>query len=308
MSEYMIDVMTVGETMAVVAPVLPEPLETAATFALGTAGAESNVAQYLAERGHKVAWASRVGDDALGRRIVQDLASPGIDLSYLVVDPTAPTGVMFKDPGPESTQVHYYRAKSAASRMGPELAERLPWRRIGLLHLSGITPALSASCQALTRALFARAAHEGVPVSFDVNFRAALWSVSTAAPVLLDFANKSDYVFVGLDEAQALWPNLGSAGDVRALIDGPGRLIVKDGAVAATEFDRLHHTIVPASRVDVVEAVGAGDAFAAGYLSAMLDGGHAAGRLGRGHEFACRALSCTNDFQATSETMVSDER
>jgi 2-dehydro-3-deoxygluconokinase len=304
----MIDVMTLGETMAVVAPLHAEPLETAAAFTLGTAGAESNVAQYLAERGHAVAWASLVGNDALGRRVSSELSRRGVDLSYLGVDASAPTGVMFKDPGAGSTRVHYYRANSAASRMGPQLVDGLPWARMGLLHLSGITPALSASCHSLMLALFARAAQEGVGISFDVNYRAGLWPVAVAAPVLLELAKRSDIVFVGLDEAQLLWPGLAAADDVRALMTGAGRLIVKDGAIGATEFDGGEVTFVPANTVEVVEAVGAGDAFAAGYLSAMLDGGSPAQRLVRGHEFAGRALAGTNDFQATNEAVACNEQ
>ncbi|WP_258068786.1 sugar kinase [Arthrobacter sp. N199823] len=301
-----IDVMTLGETMAVVAPARPEPLEMAADFILGTAGAESNVAQYLAERGHKVAWASRVGDDALGRRLAKELAGRGIDLSYLLIDPDSSTGVMFKDPGTGATKVQYYRANSAASLMGPELADTLPWHQLGLLHLSGITPALSPSCRAMMQALFSRAAQENVPVSFDINFREALWPASVAAPVLLKLAQQADFLFVGLDEAQALWPNLVFASDVRALIDRPKHLIVKDGAVGATEYDGLQLTFVPAARVDVVEAVGAGDAFAAGYLSSMLDGGRPTQRLGRGHEFAGRALRSISDFQAMNGTVANN--
>lgn len=301
MTARMIDVMTLGETMAVVSPALPEPLETAADFKLGTAGAESNVAQYLAERGHAVAWASLVGDDPLGRRLSGELSSCGIDLSFMGVHPGASTAVMFKDPGAISTHVHYYRAHSAASRMGPDLADRLPWQRMRFLHLSGITPALSSSCMELIRTLFARAAHERVKVSFDVNYRATLWLAAVAAPVLLEFARQADIVFVGLDEAQLLWPGLESAADVRALTAGAGRLVVKDGAVGATEFDGPLVNFVPAAVVDVVESVGAGDAFAAGYLSAMLDGDGPTERLGRGHEFASRALASTSDFQPTIE-------
>ena len=287
--------------MASVASELRAPLETAPRFTLGAAGAESNVAQYLAERGHSAAWAGIVGDDPLGRRLSGELGRCGVDLSFMAVDPAAPTGVMFKDPGAGSTRVHYYRANSAASRMGPEMAEVLPWRRTRFLHLSGITPSLSFSTKALMHALFARAELERVPVSFDVNFRPALWPKGEAAPVLLEFARRAALVFVGLDEAQSLWPGVETAADVRALVGGRGRLVVKDGAVGATEFEGQQSAFVPAAAVEVVEAVGAGDAFAAGYLSAVLDGGGPAGRLGRGHEFAGRALASTSDFQPIAE-------
>lgn len=293
----MIDVLAVGETMAIVAPTSAEPLETASIFSITTAGAESNVVQWLADWGHNAAWSSRVGDDPLGRRVTQSLEKNGVDTSYVAVDPAAPTGVMLKNPGTESTTVHYYRKNSAAALMGVEMLDSLPWDRVRVLHLSGITPALSDSCAKLVQQLFDRARLEGVAVSFDVNYRPGLWSVESAAEVLLNYARQADYTFVGLDEAQALWPGLRTAAKVRELIAGPVRLIVKDGAVGATEFDSMASAFVAAPAVEVVEVVGAGDAFAAGWLSAMLEGYEALGRLARGHEFAARALSSTSDFQ-----------
>ena len=303
----MIDVIAVGETMAAVAPTTAEPLETATAFSVATAGAESNLAQWLADWGHTVAWVSRVGDDPLGRRVTQTLAKNGVDTSHVGVDSTAPTGVMFKNPGVESTTVHYYRKNSAAALMGPEMVESVPWGKVRLLYLSGITPALSKSCAQLVQRLFHRAKREGVPVSFDVNYRPGLWSVENAAEVLLNYARQASYTFVGLDEAQTLWPWIETARDVRDLMGEAATVIVKDGAVGATEFDGMGSTFAPASVVEVVEVVGAGDAFAAGWLSALLEGGQAPERLARGHQFAARALSSTDDFQAL-EISSTEER
>ncbi|MET4003239.1 MULTISPECIES: sugar kinase [Arthrobacter] len=297
----MIDVVAVGETMAVVTPTLAEPLEMASGFSVETAGAESNLAQWLADWGHSAAWVSRVGNDPLGRRIVRTLKNHGVNTTYVSVDPQAPTGVMFKDPGINSTTVHYYRKNSAAALMGAGTVESLPWGSFRLLHLTGITPALSSSCAALVQMLFDRAKRERVPVSFDVNYRPGLWGVQDAQAVLLNYARQADYTFVGLDEAQVLWPGLGSADDVRELIPNAGTLIIKDGALGATEFNSQGSTFVPAPLVQVVEAVGAGDAFAAGYLSAVLENGQALERLQRGHQFAARALASTLDFQPSSK-------
>ena len=294
----MIDVIALGETMAVVAPTLAEPLETATAFSVATAGAESNLAQWLADWGHTAAWASRVGEDPLGRRVIQALQKNGVDTTYVGVDPAAPTGVMFKNPGADSTTVHYYRKNSAAALMGPEMVDSLPWGKVRVLHLSGITPALSETCAQLVQQLFDRARLEGVPVSFDVNYRPGLWNVQSAMEVLRNYARQASYTFVGLDEAQTLWPGIESAQDVREFLGGSDTLIVKDGAVGATEFDGIASTFVPASVVEVVEVVGAGDALAAGWLSAMLEGEQAPNRLARGHQFAARALSSTSDFQA----------
>lgn len=285
------EVLCLGETMAMVAPAEPEPLEDAGSLRLDTGGAESTVALYLADLGHRSAWASRVGNDPLGRRIVTWLTRHGVDVDHVRFDDEAPTGVYFKDPGAEATRVFYYRAGSAASRLSRSDLAGLPVDVV-LLHITGITPALSPTCRDLTEAVLGRAE----PVSFDVNYRPGLWPVAEAAPVLLELARQADLVFVGLDEAQLLWGTR-TPRAVRDLIDVP-RLVVKDGAVGATEFEGGQEVFVPAPQVDVVEPVGAGDAFAAGYLSGLLRGAGSAERLGRGHAVAARALGSMGDFVA----------
>ena len=292
------DVLAVGETMALVAPSRAESLETAVDFHVDAGGAEANVASHLAALGLRAAWGGAVGDDALGRRLVRQLADRGVDTRWVTVDAGAPTGLYVKDPG---RGVDYYRAGSAASRLGPGDVSALPLDRVRLLHLSGITPALSASCVALVDALFDAADDHGVPVSFDVNHRAALWpSTDAAARRLRDLAARATVAFVGRDEAEGLW-GVSGAGGVRALLPEPAVLVVKDGDVGATEFarrdgggDDVVH--VPALTVELVEPVGAGDAFAAGYLHAWLDGATSADRLAAGHARAVLVLADTADF------------
>jgi 2-dehydro-3-deoxygluconokinase len=275
------DVVCVGESMALVTPDPPAPLEFGGPMRLEVAGAESTVACYLAMLGARAAWASRVGDDPLGRLLLNRIDSYGVDTTLVEVDAAAHTGVFFKDPG-ERTTVYYYRAGSAASRLGPSLVPSLS----GLVHLSGITPALSASCAALVEAVL----ESDATVSFDVNYRPALWPVTAAGPELARLAGRADVVFVGLDEAQTLW-GVRTPADVRALLPGPSAVVVKDGAVGAHSDD----TFVPALAVDVVEPVGAGDAFAAGYLYARLTGRAEADRLRLGHLVAGAALRVTGD-------------
>ena len=287
------EVLAIGETMALIAPALAESLETADDFHLDPGGAEANVVSHLVALGRSAAWAGVVGDDALGRRLVRQLAERGVDTRWVRTDPAAPTGVYFKDPG---NGVHYYRHASAASRMGASFAAALPVADARILHLTGITPALSASCDALVDALFARAAAAGVRVSFDVNHRPALWSsTDAAARRLRELAARSDLVFVGRDEATALW-GTETADDVRALLPEPALLVVKDGAVGASEFSAAGAAHVPAIAAELVEAVGAGDAFAAGYLAAALCGAPPAERLRAGHERAVLVLAETADF------------
>ncbi|OZM78343.1 carbohydrate kinase [Pseudonocardia sp. MH-G8] len=283
--------------MILVTPVEPAPLELAEHFALHVGGAESTVALYLAERGHRAAWLSQVGDDPLGRRMLAAVARHGVDTSAVRALADTPTGVYFKDPGPKDTQVYYYRGGSAASRMSPDLLDGLDWSATRVVHVSGITAGLSASCRGLLDAIYAVARERDMLVSFDVNHRPGLWPAAEAGPVLLELARRADVVFVGQDEAQRLW-GTPDASSVSTLMGARPRLVVKDGAVGATEIAAAgtEPVFVPAHAVEVVEVVGAGDAFAAGYLSELLRGTDAAGRLRAGHDLAARALSSTHDY------------
>ncbi|MGW1214374.1 sugar kinase [Streptomyces sp. NPDC002499] len=287
----------VGETMAALAPTPPEPLDGADELRLSVAGAESNVAMYLADLGRPVSWLSALGDDAFGRRVRAAVAAAGVDVTGVRTDPGRPTGLLVKDPGRERTRVHYYRAGSAASALGPDVLDDPKLRSAALLHLSGITPALSPSCRDLVRgALDTPADSRPHAISFDVNHRPALWpDDGTAAGVLRELADRADIVFVGLDEAQELWGADLEPDGVRRLLAGPRVLVVKDGGRAAHAFTAEGEFTVPALPTDVVEPVGAGDAFAAGFLAGLLNGDDLRRALRLGHITAASALKVTGD-------------
>jgi 2-dehydro-3-deoxygluconokinase len=297
-----LDVLCVGETMAVVTPAHAQPLTQADECLLGFGGAESNVAAHLAEFGYRAGWASRLGQDPFGDCITDGLASRGVDVSLVVRDSESPTGVYFKDPDlGAGARTLYYRAGSAASRMSPCDSGAWPLEQTGWIHTSGINPALSETCAALTRHLLTHARDKGYKVSFDVNYRPALWSVDVAGPRLLELADMATVVLVGLDEAETLW-GCASAEDVSALLPGPRHLVIKDGPTEGVEFIReagAAETVVrvPAHRVDVIEPVGAGDAFAAGYLAGLLRGDGPRERLALGHSFAAWTLGTRADFR-----------
>ncbi len=285
-----IDVLTIGETMVMVAPRAGRRIEIGGDVGLSIGGAESNVAILAARLGLRAAWVSRLGADTLGVLVLDEIARHGVDVGAVEFDPTAPTGLYVKDPSPVGTQVHYYRAGSAASRISPTMiAEpRLPDARI--THFTGILPALSETCAAAARSLISRQAARSGLLSFDVNYRARLWAdVGSAATTLHDMARSSDIVFVGLDEAALLWGTTDPASVRRLLPDVP-HLIVKDGAVEAVEFEADISTRSPAGYVEVVEPVGAGDAFAAAWLAGYLRGIPPAQRLELGHASAARVL------------------
>jgi 2-dehydro-3-deoxygluconokinase len=305
----------IGETMAALVPAELESLATASTLRVDVAGAESNVAMYLADHGVRARWISRLGDDALGRRVARTVGAAGVDVSGVTFDPARSTGLLFKDPGPSAapgaraTRVTYYRRDSAASAMGPHLLADQALRTASLWHLSGITPALSPSCRALTRAALdvTHSADRPRPVvSFDVNYRAALWVADeTAGDLLRELADAADIVFVGLDEAAILW---GAAArepaGVRALLPSPRIVVVKDAARGATAFHGDTLTLVPALRVDVVEPVGAGDAFAAGFLAELLNSGDVVRCLRSGHLTAASALTVAGDHGPLPEAAI----
>ncbi|SDS00742.1 sugar kinase [Microterricola viridarii] len=290
------EALCIGETMVMLVPEPGEPLAHAESVATHIGGAESNVASGLASLGIGAEWFSRLGADPLAARILGELQARGVDTRGVTTDPSRPTGLYLKDHGSGSSRVYYYRAGSAASALGPADLDALALESRRLVHVSGITAALSDSCDALLqRILVERAAAITAAVSFDVNYRPALWGIAEAAPRLLELARAADLVIVGRDEAETLWGTTDAA-SVRALIPDAAQLVVKDAEFGATQFDAHGASYVPALRVDVVEAVGAGDAFAAGYLAAWLSGTDTATALRLGHIMAGYTLGAVSDI------------
>ncbi|MYR44210.1 sugar kinase [Streptomyces sp. SID5910] len=293
-----VDVVALGESMVTFLPSRPGRLADVPSFDRAIGGAESNTACVLAAAGHTVRWVSAVGTDGFGDHLVETIGSYGVDVRAVRRDPDRPTGIYFRTAGDRATDAHevaYYRAGSAASAMSAADLDLDAVRSGRVLHLSGITAALSADCLDLMRELTAR--RPGRPlVSFDVNHRPALWrdgdGDGDGPAVLLELARGADVVFVGEDEA---W-GLGGPEAVRAALPEPDVLVVKQGATGATAFHGTDVTTVPALHVDVVAAVGAGDAFAAGFLSATLRGLPVRERLRHGHLMAAAALTVPGDL------------
>lgn len=290
---------TLGESMIMVTPATRERLKDATEFRLEVGGAESNVAGWAAQLGVPAVWAGAVGMDALGNRLIDTLEALGIE-TIVEINPDRPTGVYFKDPQGEHTEVSYYRDGSAARAASDELVARLPLTRDSVLHLTGVTPALRPAGSRLTWAALHRAETIGATVSFDVNYRAALWSRADAAQELADLSARADVLFVGMDEARALW-GLDDAASVRQRFPRVGELVVKDGGVGATLFAGGLTQFVAAPVAEIVEIVGAGDAFAAGYLVAGMRGDNPDESLAEGHRLAALALSTTADIALLEE-------
>ena len=292
-----VDVVCLGETMGQFVPAAGG-IVAAESFTLEHAGAESNVAVGLARLGLGTAWVSRLGDDAVGQRILNALTDEGVDTSLVERDSAHPTGIFLKEPSGHGRSVTYYRRGSAASTMDRDDVDRALAARAALLHISGITSALSASCDDAVQYALTAARQQGVTTSFDVNYRPVLWaSRDGAARRLAELANLADIVFVGQDEATDLW-GADSPHSIAHRLAGAGRVIVKDGDKCATSLSEGTYVIVPALRVQVAESVGAGDAFAAGWLAAMLNDRDEATRLRCGHLMARASLGSTTDHGA----------
>lgn len=284
-------VLVIGESMGLVRQEQPGQLYSQRTLGFGFGGAESNVAIALARLGTPVSWLGRLGQDSLGDMIVRELRAEGV-LVHGVRDTHASTGMMLKErPTPRATRVVYYRRGSAGSRLSPEDLPPRTVEEAALLHLTGITPALSESASAAVDAAMARARRAGVLISFDLNYRAALWAPEVAAPRMRELVEQADIVFAGDDEAALLFGRSGAeqlAAQLRAL--GPMEAVIKLGERGCFAIDGEERLSMAAVPVDAVDTVGAGDAFVAGYLAERLSGASLTDRLRlavRTGAFAC---------------------
>ena len=214
-------VLTIGEGIGTLRTQGIGTLALERELTVGTGGAEGNVAIGLARLGVPVTWLGRVGDDGLGARVVRELRAEGVSV-IAPVDPDGPTGLMLKEtPSAGRSVVTYYRTGSAGSRLSPDDLDGVDFDAFALLHVTGITPALSASARACIDLAIERAREAGVAVSFDVNHRSRLWSAEAAVETYREIARRSDILFAGADEA-ALLTGL-PEDDAPALADGDRR-------------------------------------------------------------------------------------
>lgn len=269
-----LDVITLGETMALLTPEKIGPLSHAGPLCMGIGGAESNVAIGLKRLGVSVAWVGRVGEDSIGQLIERELRAEGLEVRC-TRDESAPTGLMLKERRtPNLVRVSYYRNDSAGSRLcRTDIPESLfPHAR--LLHLTGITPALSATAADAVQHAIDCARSAGLSISFDLNYRSSLWSAEEASSAYLDIIPQCDIVFAGDDEAAIA---IGRNDDPLLLAErivqlGPSQAVIKlgsAGCVALVDGAKHRQAAIP---IQPVDTVGAGDAFVAGYLAELLAG------------------------------------
>ena len=311
------EVVTFGETMAAMRAA--GPLRLGGPLQLSVAGAESNVAIGLARLGHRVSWAGRVGADELGALVLRTLRAESVDVGHAVTDTSGrPTGLLIFEPRlGDLTRVSYYRAGSAGSAVaaGDVLAALPPGVRV--LHLTGITPALSPAAADAVRAAAQAASRSGITVCLDVNFRSRLWTAGQARAALRPLLRFTDLLVASEDELPLVVPGPGTSGAgasdpagkaagsaataedhaAALLAVGPGEVVIKRGAAGATVISPAGAVHRPARRVPVADLVGAGDAFVAGYVSGHLDGLEPAERLDRAVSVAAFAVASRGDWE-----------
>jgi 2-dehydro-3-deoxygluconokinase len=299
-SGLIFDVTTIGEVMLRLSVPAGHHLETARSVDLNLAGAESNVVGALCQLGRRCGWVTALPRHALGELVAHHLRAACIDLTAVVWRDSGRVGTYFLEFAlpPRPTQAIYDRADSCAARLQPE---DIDWDYVlqsRILHLTGITPALSPGCAAVTAEAVRRAREASVPVSFDVNYRQLLWAPEAAAAALTPLIQGVDLLLCSQRDARRVFALDGTPEEiVRALVAlSKARQVVlsigEDGALAWDGARILHQPAVP---VVVVDRLGAGDALAAGVIHGWLDGDLKQG-LRYGAMLAALALSQHGDM------------
>lgn len=269
------DVLTFGESMVVFSPNNNGPIRHVHTFTKSLGGAESNVATAIAKLNHSVGWFSKVSDDEFGRFVINEIKAEGVDTSRVVVDKNRNTGLLFKERYQRSNpNVYYYRKDSAASSLSPEDLDVEYIKQTKILHLTGITPALSESCRKTVYRAIEIAKENNVLVSFDPNIRLKLWPIEEAKKVLVDIACKADIVMPGLDEAEILLGLTDKDEVADYFLSKEAKIVaIKLGAEGCYIKDRKEGVKVRGYNVSdlIQDTAGAGDGFAAGFLAGYLE-------------------------------------
>lgn len=267
------EIVTFGESMGLLTAKDTRGLEYAAKLDKSFGGAESNLAIGVSRLGHTSGWFGRLGNDPIGNMILKAIRGEGVDVSRARMSDTEPTGLMIRENASGKASVHYYRKLSAASAITPEDLDADYIAGAQILHVTGITAAISVSGLATVEAAIHIAKQAGVKVSFDPNLRLKLWSAEEARPVLLRLAEQADYFLPGLDEMKLLYNEEDDQKVLERLSAMNAVCIVKGGPDLTYVLVNGTLTEVPYFKADhVLDTVGAGDGFCAGFLSGLLKG------------------------------------
>lgn len=292
------EIITFGETMALMMPAGSKGIEYSSQFQGLFGGAESNVAIGVARLGHRVGWFSRLGKDPFGRMILKKIRGEGVDVSRAELTTEAPTGLMLREVVSGKTSVYYYRKNSAASTLKPEHLDEEYIKQAKYLHVTGITPALSESCREAAKEAMRIARKHGVKVCFDPNLRLKLWSIEEARGVLLDMAKEADYFLPGLDELKLLYQTESFDEIIQRLGELDAVSIVKGGDDETYVVEKGSVSAVPYFKAEqVVDTVGAGDGFCAGFIVGLLKGYSHIEAVRLGNLIGCMVVQMEGDWE-----------
>jgi 2-dehydro-3-deoxygluconokinase len=290
-------VVTAGETMVLGVPGQPGRLRHAASLELKIGGAESNVAIALSRLGISAGWISYLSADEPGQFVLDRIRAEGVDASRVKRLQDRSTGLYLREKVGGEVRVYYYRRGSAASAMGPEAFDVGYLESAEFLHLTGITPALSDECRAFTLWAAREAQRIGARVSFDVNYRSKLWSAEEARSFAGEVIPHVDLLFVGDEEALALWDR-DDEGFLRELAaSGPREVLLKQGSEGCLALVEDRILEQPGFTVLEVDPVGAGDAFDAGYLAGHLWGLGPEERLRVANAMGALSVATLGDYE-----------
>ncbi len=290
-------VVTAGETMVLVVPSSPGRLRHATDVTLSIGGAESNVAIGLSRLGVPASWVSALGDDEPGELVLHRVRAEGVDTSAVRRVADRPTGLYLREEVAGALRVYYYRRGSAASTLAPDAFNPSVLDGASFLHLTGITGALSPEAGEflLWAARTARAA--GARVSYDVNYRSRLWEPAAARAASEALFPHVDVLLVGDEEARALWGWDDETCLERLAGAGPAEVVLKLGARGCAAMVDGEHLTSPGFPARQVDPIGAGDAFAAGYLAASLWGLPPAERLRTANAMGAFCVQNLGDYE-----------
>jgi 2-dehydro-3-deoxygluconokinase len=289
-------VVATGETMLLVTPSLPGRLRHAENMSMRIGGAESNFAIGLTRLGMDVGWVSWLGQDEAGEVVLWRIRGEGVDVSQ-VQRKDAPTGLYLRERVPEGVRVYYYRRGSAASMLEPGAFDPSYLEGARFFHLTGITAALSQSCREYLHWAIDQARARGVRISFDVNYRAKLWSAAEARQFIEGLLPKVDVLFVGNEEATALWGRADLGLLKHFQFSGPQELVLKLGSKGCLALVGDEVAEAPVFKVSEIDPIGAGDAFDAGYIYAWLQGFGVADRLRMGNAMGAYSVMSLGDYE-----------
>lgn len=273
-------------------------LRHARSLDVGIGGAESNVAIGLARLGVPTRWISLLGDDEVGQTVLDRVRAEGVDTAAVRRVGGRSTGMYLREQVGSTVRGTYYRQGSAASTLAPGAIDRQDLQDATWLHLTGITPALSAECAEFVGWVAAEARQAGLSISYDVNYRSRLWDAQSARTFTESVLPSVDLLFVGTEEGQVLWAWDDDEAMARQLAEqGPSEVVLKRGSVGAASWSDGSFTESPAFAVTQVDPIGAGDAFAAGFLFAHLGGCSVQDRLRTGNALGAFCVREHGDYE-----------